>query len=593
MKHYLCNPVVGNYRYQFMKEPMSGRTSVNREAADPTVIRFQGRFYLFASMTLSVWVSDDLVSWEEHRLPEELPLYGYAPDARVAGEYVYFTASDDTECAFYRTKDILQGPYEKVPMPFAYTDPNLFVDRDGRMYFYWGCSTEPIKGVELDPETMQPKGEPVELISSDAFHRGYERIGEDNTVFPLTEDELEEAFQGFLRGKGMTAGDLPPGMENVVRGFLHQAPYIEGAWMDRFGDRFYLQYAFAGTQYNIYGDGVFVSDSPLGPFALAENNPYSYNPGGFMPGAGHGSTFSDESGNLWHAATMRISANHNFERRVGIWPAGLDTDGELFCNQRFGDWPIRVPLGKRDPWVKPDLMLLSHNKTVTASSEAEGHPATLACAEDARTFWEAQEYDALPTLTVDLGESMDVSLVQINFMDDHWDIPSHKDAQRYIDPKERHTRWALYGSHDGYEYIVLEDKRKADTDFAHDLVELEEATQFRFLKLEIYEVPFGVPCISGLRVFGKRQGDCPAAPSYMVARTGELDMDVTIRPQEDATGWLILWGSSADKLYHSRIVYNDDKEDNTIRIGALVSGRDYVVRVDSFNESGITEGTTC
>jgi len=131
------------------------------------------------------------------------------------------------------------------------------------------------------------------------------------------------------------------------------------------------------------------------------------------------------------------------------------------------------------------------------------------------------------------------------------------------------------------------------TDFAHDLVELEEATQFRFLKLEIYEVPFGVPCISGLRVFGKRQGDCPAAPSYMVARTGELDMDVTIRPQEDATGWLILWGSSADKLYHSRIVYNDDKEDNTIRIGALVSGRDYVVRVDSFNESGITEGTTC
>jgi hypothetical protein len=27
------------------------------------------------------------------------------------------------------------------------------------------------------------------------------------------------------------------------------------------------------------------------------------------------------------------------------------------------------------------------------------------------------------------------------------------------------------------------------------------------------------------------------------------------------------------------------------RIGALIKGRDYFVRVDAFNESGITEGT--
>ena len=104
--------------------------------------------------------------------------------------------------------------------------------------------------------------------------------------------------------------------------------------MDKYHGKYYLQYACPGAEYNVYADGVYVSDSPLGPFVLAENNPYSYHPGGYMPGAGHGSTMWDRNGNLWHASTMRISVNHQFERRVGIWRAGFDEDGELFCNQR-------------------------------------------------------------------------------------------------------------------------------------------------------------------------------------------------------------------------------------------------------------------
>lgn len=93
--------------------------------------------------------------------------------------------------------------------------------------------------------------------------------------------------------------------------------------MDKYHGKYYLQYACPGAEYNVYADGVYVSDSPLGPFVLAENNPYSYHPGGYMPGAGHGSTMWDRNGNLWHASTMRISVNHQFERRVGIWRAVL------------------------------------------------------------------------------------------------------------------------------------------------------------------------------------------------------------------------------------------------------------------------------
>lgn len=37
----------------------------------------------------------------------------------------------------------------------------------------------------------------------------------------------------------------------------------------------------------------------------------------------------DQKDNLWHTSTMRISMNHNFERRVGVWPAGFDADGRI------------------------------------------------------------------------------------------------------------------------------------------------------------------------------------------------------------------------------------------------------------------------
>ena len=100
MKYY-CNPINVNYRYQFNADPRSTGIQIDREAADPSMICFKGKYYIFASMNLSVWVSDDLVNWEIHRLPDNLPLYDYAPDARVNGDYVYFCASKKGEIFNY------------------------------------------------------------------------------------------------------------------------------------------------------------------------------------------------------------------------------------------------------------------------------------------------------------------------------------------------------------------------------------------------------------------------------------------------------------------------------------------------------------
>ena len=592
---YFCNPLNVNYRYQFNADPRQhGKLQICREAADPSIICFEGRYYIFASMTLGVWVSDDLVSWENHRLPEELPLYDYAPDVRVMNGWVYFCASNrDHNCDRYRTRDILNGPYEKIEGSFPYWDPNLFVDDDGRVYFYWGCSNvTPIYGVELDPATMEPMTEPKALVEGHPLEIGYERFGENNSLYPASEAEIDAKVKAFHKMQGVDESSIPAAVMPLIRGMFSNRPYIEGAWMDKHAGKYYLQYAAPGTQFNAYSDGVYVGEGPLGPFTLAANNPYSYKPGGFLPGAGHGSTMEDKQGNLWHTATMRISVNHDFERRVGLFPAGFDADGELFCNQRYGDWPLAVSGGKDDPWRGPAWMLLSAGKTASASSCVPGHEPEKAAEENIQTWWRAASADRGERLCLDLGKAFTVHAVQVNFADDKLDVPCPGEIRpgsqaRYIDETDRATQWKLEGSLDGENWFVIEDKSAAGTDLSHDLVVREEGFEARYLRLGDMAVPFGqAPCVSGLRVFGLGDGEKPAAPRFSVRRQDELDLLTDIAPQPDALGFNILFGASPEKLYHSCMVFAPGET----RIGALVKGRDYFVRVDAFNENGITEG---
>ena len=589
-KQYFCNPLNMDYRYQFIEDMRSGEDKISREAADPSMILFQGKYYIFASMTLSVWVSEDMVHWESHRLPENLPLYDYAPDVRVVGDYVYFSASRrGTICDFYRTKDILNGPFERIPGTFDFWDPNLFLDDDGKLYFYWGCNNvTPIWGVELDKETMVPKTERIELIYGNPERIGYERVGENHSKMPLSEEEAVEKFKEFLKAQGKPVDKLTEEQIGFAKIMFSQRPFIEGAWMTKHDGNYYLQYAGPGTEFNVYGDGVYESDSPLGPFHLAKNNPYSYKPGGFLRGAGHGSTMKDRYGNWWHTATMQISKNHDMERRVGIWRAGFDKDGVLFCNQQFGDWPMAVEQAKEDPWAKPEWYLLSYQKAMTASSCEEGREPSFAADENVQTWWRAAGNQPGEWISMDLGEVKDVRAVQINFADDKIDapLPGERQGERYIDPSQHKTRWLLEASADGTNYFALADKSDAETNLPHDFIVKQEGVQIRYLKLTVFEVPYNQnPCISGLRVFGLGNGEKPSAPQYQAERTGTMDMRIIIEPQTDAVGYNVLWGFSFFKLYHSCMTFTPEQN-----IGALVEGETVYVRVDAFNENGITEG---
>ena len=596
MKTY-CNPLDLGYRYQHMKE--GERIAGFREGADPTLVYFKGKYYLFVSMSAGFWYSDDLLHWDFHADPDLL-IYDYAPDVRQVGEYLYFCASrKGRNCPILRTADPLTEPFTEVSCSFDFWDPDIFCDDDGRVYFYWGCSnTTPIWGVELDPATMEPIGEKRPLISGCEEALGYERPGDNGIVDREASVLYKSVHQFYNEATGKL--ELPPQMAQVpglnaeVLTAMYNAigkPYIEGAFMTKHDGTYYLQYACPGTQYNTYADGVYTAKDPLGPFTLQTSNPFSAVPGGFMTGAGHGSTIADKYGNYWHAATMRISVNHDFERRVGLFPAGFDADGVLFCNQNFADYPHEIPAGKFDAAaVQPCWMLLSYRKAVTASSTAEGSAPANAVNETCRDWWSAGSDKPGEWLCVDLGAESDVRAIQVNMADEKLvvDFPadSYGDDRktRRIETRPQISHYTVETSLDGEAWTLREDVAR---ECSNGYYAYADGIRARYIRVMGGELPYGQTLrISGLRVFGNGAGARPAAAKAAAVRVDALDGKISWQHLDNAQGCNVRYGTAPDKLYHSWLVYDADE----VTLSTLMAGQDYYVRVDSFNENGITEG---
>ena len=596
MKTY-CNPLDLGYRYQHMKE--GERIAGFREGADPTLVYFKGKYYLFVSMSAGFWYSDDLLHWDFHADPDLL-IYDYAPDVRQVGEYLYFCASrKGRNCPILRTADPLTEPFTEVSCSFDFWDPDIFCDDDGRVYFYWGCSnTTPIWGVELDPATMEPIGEKRPLISGCEEALGYERPGNNGIVDREANVLYKSVHQFYNEATGKL--ELPPQMAQVpglnaeVLTAMYNAigkPYIEGAFMTKHDGTYYLQYACPGTQYNTYADGVYTAKDPLGPFTLQTSNPFSAVPGGFMTGAGHGSTIADKYGNYWHAATMRISVNHDFERRVGLFPAGFDADGVLFCNQNFADYPHEIPAGKFDAAaVQPCWMLLSYRKAVTASSTAEGSAPANAVNETCRDWWSAGSDKPGEWLCVDLGAESDVRAIQVNMADEKLvvDFPadSYGDDRktRRIETRPQLSHYRVETSLDGETWTLREDVAR---ECSNGYYAYADGIRARYIRVMGGALPYGQTLrISGLRVFGNGAGARPAAAKAAAVRVDALDGKVSWQHLDNAQGCNVRYGTAPDKLYHSWLVYDADE----VTLSTLMAGQTYYICVDSFNENGVTEG---
>ncbi len=538
----ICNPVDLSYRFSLDKPS-------RREAADPTMVVFKDEYYLFASKSGGYFHSPDLINWDLIKT-DDLPLEDYAPTAVVMNDTIYFLASKGVPpLTIYKTGDPKSGVWEVAndKFPIAMTDPDLFLDEDGRLYFYYGCSNvNPIQGVELDTKTLNPIGESVILFNSNKEIYGWERAGDYNETEPR--------------------------------------PWIEGAWMIKKDGKYNLQYAGPGTEYKSYSDAVYVSDNPLGPFKIADHNPSAYKPEGFAAAAGHGSTFQDVYGNYWHIGTMTISQKHMFERRLGLFPTFFDEDSTLYSYTGFGDFPYKIPTKKIN---SPDelatgWMLLSYNKPVEVSSELQDHQKSFATNEDIRTYWSAETGNKGEWISMDLEKECTINAVQINYAENNMDLFGRQSGIYY--------QYLLEYSTDGKTWTTLADKTKDTTDVPHDYLELNNPVQAQYIRLTNYKMPgSGTFALAGLRVFGNAGGEMPSNVStFGVERLADrciVDLHWTESP--DAVGYNIRYGTQKDKLYHNYQVLGE----KSVTIRSLNSNLKYYFTIDVFNENGVTKGT--
>jgi len=425
-------------------------------------------------------------------------------------------------------------------------DPAFFTDDDGSLYMYNGSSNRwPIYGVELNRKTMQPLGAREEMYGLESWRYGWQRFGEH------MDDTFLDAF-------------------------------IEGAWMTKHNGKYYLQYGAPGTEFSGYADGVLVGDHPLGPF-VPQSDPMSFKAGGFARGAGHGSTFQDVAGNYWHVSTIALSVKNNFERRLGIWPAGFDNDGVMYCNTAFGDYPHYLPDGSADHLKSrfTGWMLLNYNKPVTVSSALEGHPANLAVDESIRTYWSARTNSKDEWIQTDLGSLSTVHAIQINYADQDVDT-----TFRGKIPGLYH-QYKLLGSVDGKKWEVIVDKRNNQSDVPHDYIELTQPVTVRYLRLENVQMPTGLFAISGLRVFGKGDGEPPAAvKELLVLRTEKDKRSAWLRwsPVDNAYAYNIYYGTDPEKLYTCIMVHDL----NEYWLKTLDKEKGYYFTIEAINENGVS-----
>jgi len=549
-----CNPI--NVDYGFCPIPNFTTQGKHRATADPVITLFKGDYYLFSTNQWGYWWSNDMLQWKFvprkflkpwHHVYDDL----CAPATVVLGDTLLVIGSTyTTNFPLWMSKGPHTDTWKEAVDSFqaGAWDPGFFADDDGRLYLYHGSSnTYPIYGREVDRKTLQPIGERKDLIRLHDDIHGWERFGEanDNT---------------FLK------------------------PFMEGAWVNKHNGKYYLQYGAPGTEFSGYGDGVYVSDQPLGPFTYQVHNPFSYKPGGFARGAGHGATYQDKYGNWWHVSTVAICVKNNFERRIGIWPAGFDKDDILFCNTAYGDYPHYMPDAAADASKSlfTGWMLLNYDKPVQVSSTYGGYTPNKAVDEDIKTYWCAATANKGEWLQSDLGAVSTVHAIQINYAD--------QDATVMGKQPGLYHQYKLYSSTDGKTWQVLTDKSRNQTDVPHDYIALSKPIQARYIKLENIHMPTGKFAISGLRVFGYGKGQTPDTVQEFIALRGDSERRnawLKWKTVDNATGYTIYSGIAPDKLYTSVMVYGA----NEYYFRAMDKDKPYYFCIEAFNENGISKRT--
>lgn len=564
-----CNPLDIDYTYMVYN---SSRNISYRSGADPAVIEFRGEYYMFVTRSFGYWHSTDLINWDFIK-PQQWFFEGSnAPTAfNYKDSLVYFAGDPAGYGSILYTDDPKSGKWTPTAsISNNLQDSELFIDDDGKTYLYWGSSNvHPIRVKELNKnDRMLETGVKKDLINLVEEEHGWERFGENNFHPTLKEG------------------------------------YMEGASMTKHDGKYYLQYAAPGTQFNVYADGVYIGETPLGPFTYMKNNPMSFKSGGFTNGAGHGITVKQTNGQYWHFATMALASNSHWERRLCMFPTYFDNEGLMHSNTAYGDYPRFGPGHPTKAGEHCGWMLLSYKGKTTVSSsmmqivkstatdndyditeidleknEAGEINAEVLTDENPKSFWVAEANDNQQWVKIEMLQPGNVYAFQLNFHDHESGI--------YTRVEGLHHRFILEVSEDGEKWETAVDRSNSYKDSPNAYIVLNQPVKARFVRYKNIEVPGNNLAMSEIRVFGLGLGKKPAeVKDFKVNRQSDRrDAAFSWKPVKGAQGYNIRWGIAPDKMYQSWQLY--DVSEHFMR--CLDRDTPYYFSIEAFNENGISE----
>ncbi len=562
-----CNPLNLDYGCGGLDNPFT-----YREAADPVIVLFNNKYYLFTTRDRGGYrMSDDLIHWENIYFSENIlqttafteGRQYVAPAVAADDNYIYFFNfnTQKSPADIIRSSDPASGKWEKCGQIRVVADPHLFID-NGRYWVYHGLGKN-ANCFELDPKTM------TEIKQSEVLIR-----------LAITD---MSTCAGYHFGQSELSRELEAGKKkyNFVK-----APCPEGSWVVKHDGKYYFQYATPGTASQWYCDVVMTSDNPQGPFVEQPYNPVSLNAGDFMGSAGHSCVFQDKYGNWWQASTMWVGKYTGFERRIGLFPVKFDKERRMKVYTRMGEYPMVIPQKKFDPDQQylAGWNLLSLRKKCTASSSLPRQTPDQASDENIRTWWSAKTGNPGEWFQMDLGAMKTVRAVQLNF--------TEQDMKRSDEVADDYNAYKLYTSQDGKTWTLEIDKSKNKKGNTHDYIELNIPKKIRYIKVENIHSPKGGKfALSDLRVFGKGNGKRPVISKNITAERDKKDArysTVIWEKAKNADGYIVQFGYRPDYLNQSIMVKDGDKTSLDIHI--LIPGQKYYYRVDAYNENGVTQG---
>ena len=241
--------------------------------ADPFVLRYNGRYYLYGTNPdVRCWSSDDLTHWQAEGptiAPDTFPdLVPFAPEVVYWNGRFYMYTSPSGHGHYVLASDSPTGPFKKITGNAGHSiDGSVLIDDDGQWYFYWADHSG-ILGCRMSSPTGF--GEPV---NTGAFMHGW----------------------------------------------------TEGPMIVKYNDRYHMTYT--GNHYlsRGYRINAAVSDDPLSGYEDNERNPVIIHTEGGGVGLGHSSTVLGPDLHTRYIVYHNI--NPDASRDLNIDPVIIDEEG--------------------------------------------------------------------------------------------------------------------------------------------------------------------------------------------------------------------------------------------------------------------------